>query len=115
MTSFDFYTGAYFGSSIPAEEWIVLCRDSEAKVSHYERIYKVDWIAEDSRSMAVCAVADAMYSFEKLMQGGGAVQSASAGSVSESYATTAAPDTSNAAQEAEFYRCVHLYAEVYRG
>ena len=115
MVSFDFYTVSYGGDSIPAAEWAAVCRDAEAKVGRYERIYMVRWLADESRSMAVCAVADAMYGFAKLQIEGGAVQGASVGSVSESYAAVAAPDTATPAQESEFYRCVQLYADIYRG
>ena len=65
--------------------------------------------------MAVCAIADAMYAFDRLQAEGGAIQSAGVGSVNESRATVNAPDTSPAAQEQEFYRCLRLYADVYRG
>lgn len=115
MLAYEFYVVSYGGDGIPGEEWAAVCREAEAKVGRIERIYRVDWLAEDSRSMAVCAVADAMYGFAQLLTAGGTVQSASAGSVSESFATVAAPDTSTAAQEAEFYRCVQLYADIYRG
>ena len=58
---------------------------------------------------------DAMYAYAQLEAGNGAVQSVSIGSVSENRAAVPAPDTSPAARAAEYYRCVQLYATIYRG
>ena len=115
MTDYGFYTGEYAGSSIPQDAWPSVQRDAGAKVAQYERIYTVTWLGANSRDMAVCAIADAMYAFERLQAEGGALQSASVGSVSESRAAVSAPDTSPVAQEREFYRCLCMYADVYRG
>lgn len=115
MTNYSFYIVEYGGSSIPQDAWTDVQRDAGTKVARYERIYTVTWIEPSSRDMAVCTIADAMYAFERLQAEGGAIQSASVGSVSESRAAVSAPDTSPAAQEQEFYRCLCLYADVYRG
>lgn len=115
MTDYSFYTGEYGGSSIPQDAWTAMQRDAGARVARYERIYAVTWLEPNGRDMAVCAIADAMYAFERLQAEGGAIKSASVGSVSESRAAVSAPDTSPAAQEQEFYRCLCLYADVYRG
>lgn len=115
MTDYIFYLGEYAGGSIPQDVWPDVQRDASAKVARYERIYTVTWLEPNGRDMAVCAIADAMYAFERLQAEGGAIQSASVGSVSESRAAVSAPDTSPAAQEQEFYRCLCLYADVYRG
>ena len=73
------------------------------------------WDRGHARPMAVCAIADAMYAYAQLEAGNGAVQSVSIGSVSENRAAVPAPDTSPAARAAEYYRCVQLYATIYRG
>lgn len=115
MTDYSFYADEYAGNSIPQCEWPTVQRDASVKVARYERIYTVTWLEPTGRDMAVCAIADAMYAFAQLQAEGGAIQSASVGSVSESRAAVSAPDTSPAAQEQEFYRCLCLYADVYRG
>lgn len=84
MTDYSFYADEYAGNSIPQCEWPTVQRDASAKVARYERIYTVTWLEPTGRDMAVCAIADAMYAFAQLQAEGGAVQSASVGSVSES-------------------------------
>ena len=115
MTDYSFYTGEYGSSSIPQNEWPAMQRDVGVNDAAYAEIYTVTWLEPNGRDMAVCAIADTMYAFERLQAEGGAIQSASVGSVSESWAAVNAPDTSPAAQEQEFYRCLCLYADVYRG
>ena len=115
MTDYSFYTGEYGGSSIPQDAWTAMQRDACFNDTASTEIYTVTWLEPNGRDMAVCAIADAMYAFERLQAEGGAIKSASVGSVSESWAAVNAPDTSPAAQEQEFYRCLCLYADVYRG
>ena len=114
MTDFNFYSETYCGSLIPADAWDAVCRDAEAQMNRYERIYHVSYPQTGSRNMAVCAMAEALYEFAQLQDAGGAVQSVSVGNVSENRAA-AAPDTSAAAQAAELYRRAGLYADIYRG
>lgn len=115
MTSFTFYSTVYGGSQIPEEAWLAVCRDADAQLSRYERIYTVTYPMADSRDKAVCAMAEALYEYSVLQDTGGAVQSVSVGNVSESRTVVAAPDTSSAAQAAELYRRAQLYADIYRG
>ena len=115
MTDFNFYSETYCGSLIPADAWDAVCRDAEAQMNRYERIYHVSYPQTGSRNMAVCAMAEALYEFAQLQDAGGAVQSVSVGNVSENRAAVAAPDTSAAAQAAELYRRAGLYADIYRG
>lgn len=78
-----------------------------------------DTAPEDtSEDKAICAMADALYSFDLLANGeGGPVQSASIGSVSVSYGGAAAQsiDLSPRGQEKELYRCACRYLDIYRG
>ena len=41
MTDFNFYSETYCGSLIPADAWDAVCRDAEAQMNRYERIYHV--------------------------------------------------------------------------
>ena len=74
MTDYIFYLGEYAGGSIPQDVWPDVQRDASAKVARYERIYTVTWLEPNGRDMAVCAIADAMYAFERLQAEGGAIQ-----------------------------------------
>lgn len=118
MTGYDFYTGAYHGSAIPAEEWPAYEGRAADQLARYQRIYTVTAPAPDSEAMAVCAMADALQNIDLLASGeGGPVQSASIGSVSASYGGSAAQslDLSPRGQERELYRCASLYLDIYRG
>ena len=86
MTDFNFYSETYCGSLIPADAWDAVCRDAEAQMNRYERIYHVSYPQTGSRNMAVCAMAEALYEFAQLQDAGGAVQSVSVGNVSENRA-----------------------------
>ena len=115
-TSYDFYTAVYFGGSIPFDEWASYAMRAEAQLARYKRVYKVTAPDEESEQKAVCAMAEALYSFDLIANGeGGAVQSASVGSVSTSYGSQQAVDISPAAQSRELYRCACLYLDIYRG
>lgn len=115
MLDYSFYSDVYGGDAIPAEAWPALASTADAQMCRYERIYTVNYETATARSMAVCAIADAMYAYAQLDAGNGAVQSVSIGSVSESRVAASAPDTSPAARATEYYRCAQLYATIYRG
>lgn len=118
MVDFDFYRNVYHGSSIPAEEWPAYEGRASAQLARYQRIYTVTAPGPDSEAMAVCAMAEALYSFDLLANGeGGPVQSASIGSVSVSYGGGAAQavDLTPKGQARELYRCASLYLDIYRG
>lgn len=117
MTSYDFYTGAYHGGSIPPEEWPLYESLAAARLNRYKRIYRVDTSRPRSGDMAICAMAEALYTFDLLASGeGGPIQSVSIGSVSVSGGGGAqALDLSPKGQERELYRCASLYLDICRG
>lgn len=117
MVDFNFYTGAYGGSSIPAEDFPLFATRSQDQLNRYKRIYTVTAPEEHSEAMAVCAMAEALAYFTAAQNGtGGAVASASIGSVSVSYGSAAAAvDLSPKGQEKELYRCACRYLDIYRG
>lgn len=118
MTSYDFYIGIYHGGSIPPEEWPLYESLAAAQLNRYKRIYRVDTSRPRSGDMAVCAMAEALYSFDLLANGeAGLIQSASIGSVSASCGGAAAQtlDLSPKGRERELYRCASLYLDIYRG
>ena len=113
MIEYDFYKMVYGGGSISEEDWLWYESRARDQLSRYKRIYTVKASDENSEAFAVCAIAEAMHSFDAIANGG-AVQSASIGSVSTSY-STAQIDISPKAQSKELYRCACLYLDIYRG
>ena len=116
MVQYDFYSQTYRGEAISAEEWSLFEARAAEQLAYYKRIYTVTAPEEHSEAMAICAMADALAYFAAAQNGaGGAVASASIGSVSVSYAGAAAVDISPKAQARELYRCACQYLEIYRG
>ena len=116
MVDFDFYLNEYKGGAIPAEDWPAYERRAAEQLERYKRIYTVAAPAPDSEDRAVCAMAEALYSFDLIANGeAGPVQSASIGSVSASYGGAQTADISPAGQARELYRCARLYLDIYRG
>lgn len=115
MVQYDFYSQTYHGEAISAEEWSLFEARAAEQLARYKRIYTVTAPEAHSEAMAICAMADALAYFTAAQNGtGGAVASASIGSVSVSYACPAA-DLSPRAQAKELYRCASQYLEIYRG
>lgn len=116
MVSYEFYTNTFHGSSVTATAWPALEREASAKLAQYKRKYTVTALEENAEAMAVCAMAEALDYLEAALNGTGAVQSASIGSVSVSYGNAAsALDLSPKCREKELYRCACLYLQIYRG
>lgn len=115
MVEFSFYQNTYGGSSLSPAEFATFGRRAENQLRRYKRIYAVTAPESDSEGLAVCAMADALAYFSDAQNGsGGAVSSASIGSVSVSYGTQTV-DCSPVAQERELLRCARLYLDIYRG
>lgn len=117
MVDYDFYTQNYRGSSIPPEEWSLFEARAAEELERYKRIYTVTAPGSDSESMAICAMADALAYFTAAQNGsGGAVSSASIGSVSVSYGVTQnLVDLSARGQAKELLRYAGQYLDIYRG
>lgn len=115
MVTHEFYLDAYRGRSLTPEEWPIFVARAEEQLARYKRIYTVTAPEEDSEAMAVCAMADTLAYFDAAQNGGGAVQSATVGSVSVSYGGTQAVDLSSKGQARELWRCACLYLDIYRG
>lgn len=118
MVEYEFYKTACPGGSISETDWPSYEARAAAQLARYKRIYTVTEPEADAGSKAICAMAEALYSFDLIANGeGGPVQSASIGSVSASYGGTSgqAVDISAQGQAAELYRCACLYLDIYRG
>jgi len=108
MIKYEFYIGTYLGCSIPETDFPRLALRAGEQLARYKRIYTVTGDAT-AESMAVCAMADAIYYYETAAN---TPQSASIGSVSSSMGGV---DSSPKAQAKELYRCAGLYLNIYRG
>lgn len=117
MVEYCFYTMKYSGQSISCEEWEFYAKRAQEQLNRYKRIYTVTAPEEDSEAMAVCAMADALAYFTAAQNGaGGAISSASIGSVSVSYAgSNGSVDLSAKGQARELLRCAKQYLDIYRG
>lgn len=117
MVEYDFYLSVYCGCSIPYEEWEIFSHRAQEQLDRYKRIYTVTAPEKTSEAMAVCAIADALAYFTAAQNStGGAVSSASIGSVSVSYGGAQnAVDLSPKGQSRELYRCASQYLDIYRG
>lgn len=118
MIDYAFYTQNYCGSSVPEDSFDYYAARAAEQMKQYKRMYTVRSPEENAEKMAVCAMMDALYMFDLIANGGGGpVQSASVGSVSESYGSAAANviDASPKGQAKELYRCAKRYLEIYRG
>ena len=117
MVDYEFYTEYYKGTSIPLAEWPMYEARAAEQLAYYKRIYTVTAPADNSDNMAVCALADTLAYFTAVQNGiGGAVSSASIGSVSVSYGSAAnSVDLSAKGQAKELLRCARLYLDIYRG
>lgn len=117
MVDYGFYLETYQGTSVTVDEWPVFEARAVEQLNRYKRIYTVTAPDENAEAMAVCAMADALAYFTAAQNGtGGAVSSASIGSVSVSYGNTqGAVDLSPKGQARELLRCAKLYLDIYRG
>lgn len=115
MTDYYFYTNDYMGESIPGAEFPRFARRAAEQLAQYKRRYTVTTPEENAESMAICAMADALYYFEAAQNGADStIGSMSIGSVSVSYADTGV-DLTAAGQAKELYRCACRYLDIYRG
>lgn len=118
MVPYDFYKTKYLGGSISSENWPAYQAKAAAQLARYKRIYTVTAPEENAEAMAICAMAEALQTFDLIANGeGGAIQSASIGSVSTSYGSAGAQavDMTPRGQAMEIYRCACLYLDIYRG
>ena len=110
---YSFYRDSYRGTSICEAEWPQFCQRAVDYIEKLKRSYCVS----GEESMAICAVADALYFYTCAQNGsGGAVYYTSVGSVSMSgKGIFSQIDLSPQGQERELYRCAGTYLTIYRG
>lgn len=117
MVDYAYYRNFYHGSAVATEkEWPELEARAAGQLDRYKRIYTVTAPDAEAERMAVCAIVEVLHNID-LIVNGEVVQSASIGSVSTSYGSSAmsAVDVSEKGQARALYRAACLYLDIYRG
>ena len=109
MADFAYYTDAYLGTAIPEKAFPGMARRAEEALQRLQRIYQVKVPGEDSRKMAICAMAEAYYAASKRRSG---VTAASVGEVSVHYGNS---ESSDKALQRQLYEKASVYLEISRG
>ena len=106
MVDFEFYTNCYMGNTIPQKAFPAAEAQASAALERLLRTYQVWESGEESRRLAVCAMAEAVYAYQKRR---GGVTSASVGGVSVKY------DGKDKGLWRELYSQAAIYLDIYRG
>ena len=109
MADFAFYTDIYLGSAIPEKAFPGMAQRARESLDRLQRIYQVTVPGEDSRKMAICAMAEALYAHSKRR---GGVTAATAGEVSVRYEESSRADRQ---LQRELYEKASIYLDIYRG
>lgn len=117
MVDFNFYETEYHGGTVKIDDWPYYEARAAEKLAQYKRTYTVTAPEEKAEALAVCAMADVMATADMIASGGGAVASASIGSVSVSYGAKPmeAVDITPRGREKELYRTAQIYLDICRG
>lgn len=116
MVAYQFYVGKYHGGSIQGADWPAAEREAQAEIRRMKSMYRVTpQDVENAEDMAVCAVAEVLSSYADREANGGAVTSASIGSVSESFASSGTLAEQAGRKSKDVYRAASLYLDIYRG
>ncbi len=108
MVDYDFYVNTYLGSAVPEQMFPALQVQAKSALEKIERSCQVSG-GEDSRKMALCAMAETLYAYSKRR---GGVVSSKVGSVSVGYES--GKHTHKALWQ-ELYQQACIYLDVYRG
>ena len=103
MVSYEFYRDVYLGSALEEEDFPKAAARAERWMQKLERTFFVAPVGEDSRDLAVCAVAEAM---EQHRRQAGMTQT-SVGGVSVRY--------DSKSLEKKLHRCAGVFLDIRRG
>ena len=104
MVEHDFYLNTYLGSVIPEKAFPGCIRRAEAHLERLEKLCRVDCPGEDSRAMALCAMAEEIFRYEKSR----GISYSSVGNVTVRY-------DSREPLTRLLTRCAGVYLDIYRG
>ena len=105
MVHYGFYTDQYLGSVIPENEFDQAVQRAKDALERIKRIYRVTSSGDVSESMALCAMAEAVYAASRRTAG---VSAASVGKVSVQYGKTESLDR-------QLLRKAAIYLDIKRG
>ena len=109
MADFAYSKDTYLGTAIPEKAFPGMAKRAEEALQRLQRIYWVTVPGEDSRKLAVCAMAEAVYAASKRRSG---VTAASVGEVSVHYGNSESADK---ALQRQLYEKASIYLEISRG
>ena len=109
MADFAFYKDVYLGELIPEKAFPGMALRAKEYLARLQRIYQVTIPGEESMKMAICAVAEGIYSHSKRR---GGVTAASVGQVSVHYEGS---DQAERWLQRELYTKAAIYLEISRG
>ena len=109
MADYEFYVNCYLGSAIPQKAFPTAAAQAAAALDRICRIYTVEAHGEQTRKLAICAMAETIYAFARRKAG---VTAASVGNVSVRYENGEHADKS---LRRELYRQASVYLDIYRG
>lgn len=109
MADFGFYKDVFFGEVIPEKSFASLAQRAREVLQGYARGYQVNIPGEDSYRMAICAMAETLYTYSKRRAG---MTAASVGEVSVRYE---GGDDAQKNLQRELYRKASIYLDITRG
>ena len=107
MIDYDFYVNSYLGSVIPEKAFPALARRSADALAEINRRYQVRNADKVSEKMALCAIAETLYSLADRKTG---VKAATVGGVSVQY-----EDSSASGIRKRVLDAARIYLDIYRG
>ena len=107
MADYGFYTDVYLGSTLSQKTFPEFAQRAKEELERLQRNYQVTIPGEDSLRMAICAMAESLYTHAKRR---GGVIAASAGEVSVRY-----EDSGEQSLRRELYRKAATYLDIHRG
>ena len=111
---FGFYRDRYHGTALSREEFRECAARAADVLEEFERTYRVAG-SEDSRAMAICAMAEVIAYFSAAQDGQGGLRYAKVGSVSVSgKGIYSQVDISPVAERRELYRAAARYLTICR-
>ena len=108
MADFGFYKEGFLGELIPEKSFASLAQRAREVLRQFERVYRVNVPGEDSYCMAICAMAETLYTYSKRRAG---MTAATVGEVSVHYEG----DHSHKTMQRELYQKASIYLDITRG
>ena len=105
MVTYDFYVNVYLGIAIPERAFSGVAAKASRVLERFRRVYRVAEAGETEVKLALCAMAETLYDYQKH----GGVKSTRVGSVSVQYSQ----DSRQLA--ADLYESAGIYLDIYRG